>query len=129
MRQPLQLYEQHTLLCLLSLAYSVCVPSSMLFQHVPSRSIPSYLCSVVYKVLCARSLREHDGAVHITPKLHSENTMVTYQLSLRFTLRSYIAVTAEKYMCISFSNFLQYDHCYSTNTNVFMVQRMSTYIP
>ena len=60
-------------------------------QHASSCLILCYLYScVVCGVLCARSHREHNGAIPIPLKLHSENTIIPSQLPLRFSLRTWL---------------------------------------
>ena len=75
----------------------------------------------------SRSLREQDGAISTTPKLHFENTMVPYQLPLG--LRWAVRLPRNGYTCIFkfFTTrvllFNEYECIYGT-----MYAYISTYI-
>ena len=123
-RQSQQLQEQHALLYHLSWAYSICVlfaPQLHQCRSAVSHLVLYFLFSSIVCGIFRGSLREHDGAIPTrSNQLHSKNTMVPYQLPLRFT-----SVTAEKYTCINFSiaTFV-----IQQITNVLTVQHTNTYI-
>ena len=92
-----------------------------------SRSILHFLFSSVVCRVLHGSLREQDGAISTTPKLHFENTMVPYQLPL--DLRWAVRLPRNNYTCIfkffttRVSLFNEYECIYGTT-----YEYISTYI-
>ena len=123
-RQPQLLHEQHTMLYLLSWAYSVCVLFTLLFQQHGVLCHLRFFFSFVFCRVLHRSLWEHNGAIPTTPEasLREQNGSIS---TILYIYNENTAETAEKYTCINFS---QCNYCYSTNTNEFTVWRMNTYI-
>ena len=83
------------------LGLPVCVLFALLFQQrgaLWSRSILCFLFSSIVCRVLRGLLREQDGAISTTPKLHFENTMVPYQLPLG--LRWAVRLPRNSYTCI-----------------------------
>ena len=122
-RLPQQLLEQHTLLSLISWAYTqpvlylVCC-----FNSVPGAVLRSILRFSLRLVRCLRgSLREHDCAIStIDPRNFTFTTSISTTPGLKFTSGTWLRNTSV------FSNFSQRDYSYSTNTK-FTVRRTDTY--
>ena len=125
-----QLHEQHALLYCLGLTQSVfsllCCSGAW---HSLSGSILCFLFSSVVCRVLRRSLREHDGTILDNPQsfvLRKWWFHITYP-SVIFTLRT-LLWDCREIATSAFSNLSQCDYCYSTNTNVFMVWCMNTYV-
>ena len=111
-----------SIICLgLNSTYVLFTPQLHQCRSAMSHLVLYFLFSSIVCGILRGSLQEHDGAIPTrSNQLHSKNTMVPYQLPLRFT-----SVTAEKYTCINFSiaTFV-----IQQITNVLTVQHMNTYI-